>query len=187
MVRQWGSDRFENFPISEDDIIKKYVENNGDCPEEDNFFPMTAFTSEQIVAILEGNKLSVEIEGKSVELDSEKVLVDRFEKDDLKVLNEGTLTVGLDSKVTDDLKKEGYVRDLIRGIQNQRKESGLNVTDRIKLTVAGDEKLKSAYLMFVDFICNETLTSEINWADSLPNAVKVDADDKEWGIVIEKA
>ena len=54
-------------------------------------------------------------------------------------------------------------------------------------TVAGDEKLKSAYLMFVDFICNETLTSEINWADSLPNAVKVDADDKEWGIVIEKA
>ena len=50
-----------------------------------------------------------------------------------------------------------------------------------------DEKLKSAYLMFVDFICNETLTSEINWADSLPNAVKVDADDKEWGIVIEKA
>jgi isoleucyl-tRNA synthetase len=144
-------------------------------------------TSEQIVAILEGNKLSVEIEGKSVELDSEKVLVDRFEKDDLKVLNEGTLTVGLDSKVTEDLKKEGYVRDLIRGIQNQRKESGLNVTDRIKLTVAGDEKLKSAYLMFVDFICNETLTSEINWADSLPNAVKVDADDKEWGIVIEKA
>ena len=76
---------------------------------------------------------------------------------------------------------------MIRGIQNQRKESGLNVTDRIKLTVAGDEKLKSAYLMFVDFICNETLTSEINWADSLPNAVKVDADDKEWGIVIEKA
>ena len=49
--RQWCSDRFENFPISEDDIIKKYVENNGDCPEEDNFFPMTAFTSEQIVGI----------------------------------------------------------------------------------------------------------------------------------------
>jgi len=36
--RQWCSDRFENFPISEDDIIKKYVENNGDCPEEGNFF-----------------------------------------------------------------------------------------------------------------------------------------------------
>ena len=50
--RQWCSDRFENFPISEDDIIKKYVENNGDCPEEDNFFPMTAFTSEQIVGHL---------------------------------------------------------------------------------------------------------------------------------------
>ena len=41
--RQWCSDRFENFPISEDDIIKKYVENNGDCPEEDNFFLNDSF------------------------------------------------------------------------------------------------------------------------------------------------
>lgn len=48
--RQWCSDRFENFPISEDDIIKKYVENNGDCPEEDNFFSMTAFLRNTLFA-----------------------------------------------------------------------------------------------------------------------------------------
>ena len=72
--------------------------------------------SEQIVAILEGNKLSVEIEGKSVEKKKKKVLVERFEKDDLKVLNEGTLTVGLDSKITDDLKKEGYLVIELRSI-----------------------------------------------------------------------
>ena len=73
-------------------------------------------TSEQIQSILEGTKLTIEVEGKSVELDTEKVIVERFEKDDLKVLNEGTLTVGLDSKVTDELKKEGYVRLLTLGI-----------------------------------------------------------------------
>jgi isoleucyl-tRNA synthetase len=143
-------------------------------------------TSEQIQSILEGTKLTIEVEGKSVELDTEKVIVERFEKDDLKVLNEGTLTVGLDSKVTDELKKEGYVRDLIRGIQNLRKESGLNVTDRIKLEVGGDDSLKAAYEMFTDFISNETLAQEIKF-DSAVSGTEIEADDKKWSIKIEKA
>ena len=143
-------------------------------------------TSEQIQSILEGTKLTIEVAGKTVELDSEKVIVERFEKDDLKVLNEGTLTVGLDSKVTDELKKEGYVRDLIRGIQNLRKESGLNVTDRIKLDVGGDDALKAAFEMFTDFISNETLAQQIKW-DAGVTGTQIEADDKKWSIKIEKA
>ena len=146
-------------------------------------------TSEQIQSILEGTKLTIEVEGKTVELDSEKVIVERFEKDDLKVLNEGTLTVGLDSKVTDELKKEGYVRDLIRGIQNLRKESGFNVTDRIKLVVGGDESLKSAFEMFTDFVASETLAQESKWDTAVANAAdatNIEADDKKWSIKIEK-
>ena len=84
-------------------------------------------TSEQIQSILEGTNLSIDVDGTPIELNSEKILVERLEKDGLKVLNEGTLTVGLDSKITDELKKEGYVRDLVRGIQNLRKESGFEV------------------------------------------------------------
>ena len=144
-------------------------------------------TTEQIESILDGTKLCVEVEGKQVELDSEKVLVERFEKDDLKVVNEGTLTVGLDSKITDELKKEGYVRDLIRGIQNLRKESGFNVTDRIKLSVSGDSELQAAYEMFVDFISNETLAKESVWTENLANGVVVESEDKNWSISIEKA
>ena len=64
-------------------------------------------TSEQIQSILEGTNLSIDVDGTTVELNSEKILVERLEKDGLKVLNEGTLTVGLDSKITDELKKEG--------------------------------------------------------------------------------
>ena len=143
-------------------------------------------TSEQIESILDGTKLSIEVEGKQVELDSEKVLVERFEKDDLKVINEGTLTVGLDSKITDELKKEGYVRDLIRGIQNNRKESGFNVTDRITIKLYGDSDLESAYKMFSDFICNETLATSISWEDD-SKAIEVEADDKKWKLSIEKA
>ena len=136
--------------------------------------------------ILEGAKLAIEVEGKSVGLDSTKVNVERFEKDNLKVLNEGTLTVGLDTKITDELKKEGYVRDLIRGIQNLRKETGLDVTDRISLTLAGDAELKAAYTMFADFVANETLATSAVWTDNL-SGTEVEADDRKWSVSIEKA
>ncbi|MBR5646532.1 MAG: isoleucine--tRNA ligase [Treponema sp.] len=144
-------------------------------------------TSEQIQSILEGTKLSIDVEGTAIELDSEKVIVERFEKDDLKVLNEGTLTVGLDSKITDELRKEGYVRDLVRGIQNLRKESGFEVTDRINLFVSGDSELEAAFNMFEDFVTNETLASKAEWSSSLNGATEVEADEKKWSIKIEKA
>ena len=148
---------------------------------------IATLTSEQIQSILDGTKLSIEVSGNEVELDSEKVLVERLEKDDLKVLNDGTLTVGLDSKVTDELKKEGYVRDLIRGIQNQRKENGYNVTDRIKIKLSGDSDLQNAFTMFEDFIANETLANKIEWINLLENCIEVDCDDKKWSLFIEKA
>ena len=148
---------------------------------------IATLTSEQIQSILDGTKLSIEVDGKSVELDTEKVIVERLEKDELKVLNDGTLTVGHDSKITDELKKEGYVRDLIRGIQNQRKESGFNVTDRIKLTLSGTQILNDAYKMFSDFIMNETLTLDIKWENELKGGIIVEADDQSWSFLIEKA
>jgi len=144
-------------------------------------------TNDQIEKIIVGEPVVIDVDGQSVNLDAEKVIVERFEKDDMKVLNDGTLTVGLDSKVTEELKLEGYVRDLIRGIQNQRKESGFEVTDRITLTLSGDEKLKSAFESFKDLIANETLSTTINWVASVPNGVEVDADDKKWSIAVEKA
>ena len=143
--------------------------------------------SEQIQSILEGTSLTIDVDGTSVELTAEKVIVDRSEKDGLKVLNDGTLTVGLDSKITDELKKEGYVRDLVRGIQNLRKESGLNVTDRINLTVGGDDELKAAFAMFESFVSGEVLAASVKFDLNVHNATAVESEDKKWSISIEKA
>ena len=143
--------------------------------------------SEQIQSILEGTSLTIDVDGTSVELTAEKVIVDRSEKDGLKVLNDGTLTVGLDSKITDELKKEGYVRDLVRGIQNLRKESGLNVTDRINLTVGGDDELKAAFAMFESFVSGEVLAASVKFDSNVQNATAVESEDKKWSISIEKA
>ena len=143
--------------------------------------------NEAIADILNGKKVSVDVDGQNVDLNTDKIIVERIEKEDLKVVNDGTLTVGLDTKVTDELKKEGYVRDLIRGIQNLRKESGFEVTDRIKLFVSGDADLKDAFAKFKDFVKGETLAVVEEWKEKLEKPSSVEADDKIWSISIEKA
>nr|WP_318659306.1 isoleucine--tRNA ligase [uncultured Treponema sp.] len=146
---------------------------------------IASLANNAIQSILDGSKFTIEVGGKSVDLTEDKIIVDRIEKEDVKVINEGTLTVGLDTKITDELKKEGYVRDLVRGIQALRKDSGFEVTDRIKLTVGGDAELEAAYTMFEDFIKNETLAVSSAF-DAGVKGTEVEADDKKWSIKIEK-
>ena len=142
---------------------------------------------DSIQSILDGSTLSIDVEGKTVELDATKIVVDRLEKANLKVVNDGTLTVALDSEITDDLRREGYVRDLVRGIQNLRKESGLSVTDRIVLTVGGNAELKEAYQQFADFIEGETLASKSHWADTVAGGTDIEAGEAVWSAALVKA
>ncbi|MCR5385789.1 MAG: isoleucine--tRNA ligase [Treponema sp.] len=146
---------------------------------------IASLANNAIQSILDGSKFTIDVGGKSVDLTEDKIIVNRIEKEDVKVINEGTLTVGLDTKITDELKKEGYVRDLVRGIQALRKDSGFEVTDRIKLTVGGDAELEAAYTMFEDFIKNETLAVSSAF-DAGVKGTEVEADDKKWSIKIEK-
>ncbi|MBR0032307.1 MAG: isoleucine--tRNA ligase [Treponema sp.] len=144
-----------------------------------------SLSTEQIEKIIVGEPVSIDVDGQSVELNSEKVIVERFEKENLKVVNDGTLTVALDTKITDELKKEGYVRDLIRGIQNLRKESGFEVTDRINLSLYGDDVLKSSYEMFISLISSETLAVSVQWSDSAK--IAIESEDKQWRASVAKA
>ena len=147
---------------------------------------ISSLDGSKISDILSGKVVAIDVEGQKVELNSEKIIVERTEKENLKVLNDGTITIGLDTKVTDELKKEGYVRDLIRGIQNLRKEKGLTVLDSISLQVTGDDDLKSAFLMFGELISNSTLTKKQEWVESIKAPATIDADDKQWSFAIEK-
>jgi isoleucyl-tRNA synthetase len=145
-----------------------------------------SLSQQEIQGLLEGATLAIEVNGKTVDLTAEKLDIRRLEKAQVKVLNEGTLTVGLDTEVTEELAQEGDVRDLVRGIQNLRKDSGLEVTDRIKLTLFGSEKLKSAYKAFTDYIAQETLATQIEWKE-LPSMTEVEAGDESWKVSLEKA
>ena len=147
---------------------------------------IAALDQSSIQSILEGGTLSIDVEGKTVELTEEKIIVERHEKAALKVVNDGTLTVALDSEITEELKLEGYVRDFVRGIQNLRKESGFEVTDRIEITASGNETLEKAFNMFADYISSETLAEKATWVSSLENATDISADEETWKAVVKR-
>ncbi len=142
--------------------------------------------SEEIQRLMDGSTLSIDVEGEPVEITRDSVVVQRQEKEDLKVLNEGSLTVALDPHLTDELKQEGLVRDLIRAVQNLRKESGLDVTDRINLGLEGDPDVLDAARNFDEYLCGETLTTDISWSVN-DNATEVDLGDARVRISIAKA
>ena len=77
------------------------------------------------------------------------------------VASEGRMTVALDVTLTDELKREGIAREIINRVQNLRKDSGLEVTDKIHLTIDTNELVKAAIEANKEFICTEVLAKEI--------------------------
>ncbi len=142
--------------------------------------------NKEIMSLLEGNTLVIDVAGKSVPLTTEKVIINRIEKANLKVINEESLTVALNTDITEELFDEGNVRDLIRGIQNLRKESGLAVSDRIHLNVYGSETLKRGFDKFKDLIASETLATTVDWAKE-SSMTAVEAGEESWEIALRKA
>lgn len=140
----------------------------------------------QIAALLGGGTLVIDVAGRQVELTKDKVDVRRMEKASLRVVNEGTLTVALDAEITRALADEGNARDLVRGVQTLRKDSGFDVTDRIVLSVYGNEELKRAFDSFGDFVAGETLATTMRW-EEVPDMTGIEAGEHVWKAAVTKA
>jgi isoleucyl-tRNA synthetase len=108
------------------------------------------------------------------------------EKANLKVINDGSLTVALDPELTPELIEEGLVRDLVRGIQNLRKEKDLAVTDRIVLTLSGSEALRTAAENYREHLNAETLAVSWQWGNAA-DAVQIDCGEESCAVSLKKA
>ena len=139
----------------------------------------------EIQSILEGNTLYVDLPHLQLELSSESVLVQRFEKENLKVLNEGALTVALDPEITGELKQEGLVRDILRSVQNLRKDRDLDVTDRIRLFLNAGDEVREAVEAFKEYLTSETLAESLEWTVR-DDQVTTDCGDERVQIALEK-
>ncbi|SHF73214.1 isoleucine--tRNA ligase [Dysgonomonas macrotermitis] len=102
------------------------------------------------------------------------------------VANEGRLTVALDITITDSLKKEGIARELVNRIQNIRKSSGLDITDRIRVKISDIEQIRGAISEYKDYIAGQVLADEVTLEAHVEGVEISDMDDLILNIFIEK-
>ena len=144
------------------------------------------FTQEDINKIEKDKNISINVNEKNITLSLEDVEISSKDIEGWLVANEGALTVALDVTITDDLRKEGIARELVNRIQNARKDTGLEVTDKIKLTVLNYANLQDSINDNKDYIMSETLTKELVFVDELNNGVEIEFDDIKSKILIDK-
>ncbi len=144
------------------------------------------FNQEDINKIEKDKNISLDVNGKNITLELSDVEISSKDIEGWLVANEGSLTVALDVTITEGLRKEGVARELVNRIQNARKDTGLEVTDKIKLTVLNFDNLQKSILDNKDYIMSETLTKELVFVDELTNGTEIEFDAIKSRILIEK-
>lgn len=139
------------------------------------------------INILEKQKTySLTVNNEAIEIRIEDVDIIAEDIPGWSVANKDTLTVALDITITDALQDEGNAREVVNRIQKIRKESGLEVTDRIIVDIQEYEPLKSAIIHYNDYICAEILADSINILPEITNGIDIDINDTMLKISISK-
>jgi isoleucyl-tRNA synthetase len=102
------------------------------------------------------------------------------------VANSNGITVALDISISEELRQEGIARELVNRIQNIRKDSGFEVTDKIKVQLKRNGDLEEAILKNETYIKSETLTDSLVFVDDLENGIEIEFDEIKTRIVINK-
>ena len=145
-----------------------------------------ALGQEDIQKIEQEGEISLQIENKIIKLQLQDVEISSQDIEGWLVASQGPLTVALDVTINDDLRKEGIARELVNRIQNIRKESGYEVTDKIDIKILKDGLIENAVESNLGYIKAETLTAELNFEDELENGTAIAFDEVHTKLYIEK-
>lgn len=130
-----------------------------------------AFANENGSAIISGiektGKFEIKIDADTIVLENEDVEIIPVDIPGWKVANSGQLTVALDVTITPELKEEGLARELVNRIQNLRKESNLEVTDKINVKIQRNSAINTAINNNLNYICAEILASSLELVDNV--------------------
>jgi isoleucyl-tRNA synthetase len=144
------------------------------------------FSADQINQLDKEGTLDIVIAGNNVTLSLEDVEITSQDIEGWLVANSGGITVALDITITEELKNEGIARELVNRIQNIRKDSGFEVTDKIKVQLKRSGLLEEAILKNEAYIKSETLTDSLVFVDALENGTEIEFDDIKTTILISK-
>ena len=135
---------------------------------------MDALTQEQIAQLEKDSVITINVEGQDLTVEAADVDIISEDIPGWLVGNEGNLTVALDITLTDDLRNEGMARELVNRIQNIRKKSGLEITDRIRVQIEPNEAATKAVEAFGDYIARQVLADEIKLEANEGQSVEFD-------------
>lgn len=145
---------------------------------------MDNLSQEQIAQLENQGSISVVVDGADAVVELADVDIISEDIPGWLVANEGNLTVALEVELTEELKNEGMARELINRIQNIRKESGLEITDRIKVLITPSDVIKPALNEFGDYIKTQVLADAVDMQDN--EGQEVDFDGLKLNIKVEK-
>ncbi|AWG24375.1 isoleucine--tRNA ligase [Flavobacterium kingsejongi] len=145
-----------------------------------------SFSQEQIAALEKDGALDIVISDKSINLTSQDVEISSQDIEGWLVANSGSITVALDITISEELRKEGIARELVNRIQNIRKDSGLEVTDKITVYIQRNGVIEEAIQSNEEYIKSETLTKELIFKDSIENGTEIEFDQVKTIVLISK-
>jgi len=122
---------------------------------------VATFDQAQIAAVESGEITTLDIAGETIVVSAADFEITSEDMPGWLVASEGKLTVALDITVTPELEREGIARELVNRIQNIRKESGLEIVDKIRVEVEQCELVCDAVAQFAEYICQQTLAVEV--------------------------
>ena len=141
---------------------------------------------EQINQLDRENSLEISISGKSITLTSDDVEITSQDIPGWLVANANGITVALDITISEELRKEGIARELVNRIQNIRKDSGFEVTDKIVVKMLKNPQIEEAVAVNSEYIKSETLTETLLFEDKIENGIEIEFDDIKTSIFISK-
>ncbi len=145
-----------------------------------------ALTPEQINQLDTLGMLNIEISGNTITLSQADVEISSQDIEGWLVANANGITVALDITISPELKEEGIARELVNRIQNIRKDSGFEVTDKIKVHLQKNAELEKAVTANATYIKSETLTEMLVFEDAIQNGIDIEFDDIKTRILITK-
>lgn len=147
---------------------------------------IASLTQQDIQKLEQNGEISVVINGNNVTLALADVEITSQDIEGWLVATAGPLTVALDVTLTDELRKEGVARELVNRIQNLRKDSGYQVTDRINVMLQKDGFVENAVKSNLEYIKTETLTEEFRFEERIDNGLEIAFDEVNTKLLIQK-
>ncbi|WP_445456482.1 isoleucine--tRNA ligase [Flavobacterium sp. HNIBRBA15423] len=144
------------------------------------------FNQEQIQILEKQGEIMLEISGKSITLTTEDVEISSQDIPGWLVANSNGITVALDITIDEKLRNEGVARELVNRIQNIRKDSGFEVTDKIKVHIQNNAIIEQSVIENETYIKSETLTEELIFVPKIENGIEIEFDEVKTVVLISK-